>query len=100
MDVFSIIYTIVCLLCMPTTLRYDLQMFQLNSYRYSRYFRWWFPANILTHRKWWMIMVALCLLNKWLVIVAAVVIAASVYKELTKIKQGLKIHLANNEVYL
>ena len=29
-------------------------------------------------------MVALCLLNKWLVIVAAVVIAASVYKELTE----------------
>lgn len=84
MDIFSIIYTVVCLLCMPTTLRYDLQMFQLSSYRYSRYFRWWFPANILTHRKWWMIMVALCLLNKWLVIVAAVVVAVSIYKELTE----------------
>jgi UDP-N-acetylmuramoyl-tripeptide--D-alanyl-D-alanine ligase len=31
-----------------------------------------------------MIMVALCLLNKWLVIVAAVVVAVSIYKELTE----------------
>ena len=84
MEIFSLIYTIACLLCIPTTLRYDMQMFQLSSYRYSRYFRWWFPTNILTHRKWWMIIIALCLLNKWLTVVAVALAGASIYKELTE----------------
>ena len=84
MDIYSIIYIAVCLLCMPTALRYDMQMFQLSSYRYSRYFRWWFPTNILTHRKWWTIIIALCMLSKWLVAVAAALVAASIYKELTE----------------
>ena len=84
MDTFSVIYTLACLLCCIVTLRYDMQMFQLSSYRYDRYFRWWFPANILTHRKWWPIVILLCLLNKWLTIVAAIVAATSIYKELTE----------------
>ncbi len=84
MDIFSLIYTIVCLLGIPTALRYDMQMFQLSSYRYSRYFRWWFPANILTHRKWWTIIIALCALNKWLTIVAAMLVGLSIYRELTE----------------
>ena len=84
MDTFSIIYTLACTLCCIVTLRYDMQMFQLSSYRYDRYFRWWFPANILTHRKWWPIVILLCLLNKWLTIVAAIVAATSIYKELTE----------------
>lgn len=32
--------------------KYDIHIFQLNSYRYRRYMRWLFPANILTHNKW------------------------------------------------
>ncbi|MBQ5663652.1 MAG: UDP-N-acetylmuramoyl-tripeptide--D-alanyl-D-alanine ligase [Bacteroidaceae bacterium] len=84
MDIFSIIYTLAVVVCSIVTLRYDIQMFQLSSYRYSRYFRWWWPANIFTHRKWWPVAILLCLLNKWLTIVAIIIAAAIVYKELTE----------------
>lgn len=84
MDVFSIIYVAACLLCSLVTLRYDMQMFQLSSYRYSRYFRWWFPQNILTHRKWLLVLVVLCMLNGWLSIVAVAIVVVSIYKELTE----------------
>lgn len=84
MDIYTIIYVAACFVCSLVTLRYDMQMFQLSSYRYSRYFRWWFPQNILTHRKWWLILVALCLLNSWLSIVAVAIVALSIYKELTE----------------
>ena len=84
MDIFSIIYTLAVVACCIITLRYDIQMFQLNSYRYNRYFRWWWPANIFTHRKWWPIAILLCLLNKWLTIPAIIIVAASAYKELTE----------------
>ena len=29
------------------SVKYDIHMFQLNSYRYSRYFRWLLPGNIV-----------------------------------------------------
>ena len=84
MDIFSIIYTLAVIACSIVTLRYDIQMFQLSSYRYNRYFRWWWPANIITHRKWWPVAIILCLLNKWLTIPAAIIAATSIYKELTE----------------
>ena len=84
MDIFSIIFTLFVVACCIVTMRYDIQMFQLSSYRYSRYFRWWWPANILTHRKWWPLAIIACLLNKWLAIAAAIMAATSIYKELTE----------------
>lgn len=84
MDILYAIYTLACIICCIVTLRYDMQMFQLSSYRYDRYFRWWFPANIFTHRKWWPLMIALCLLNRWLATVAILIAAVSIYKELTE----------------
>ena len=84
MDIFSIIYTVACVICCIVTLRYDMQMFQLSSYRYDRYFRWWYPKNILTHRKWWPIVMLACLFSKWLMPVAAAMATLSIYKELTE----------------
>lgn len=85
MDIFSTTYTLAVIACCIVTLRYDIQMFQLSSYRYNRYFRWWWPANILTHRKWWSIAILLCLLlNKWLTIAAIIIATTSIYKELTE----------------
>ena len=84
MDIFSIIYTVACVICCIVTLRYDMQMFQLSSYRYDRYFRWWYPKNILTHRKWWPMVMLTCLFSKWLMPVAAAMAALSIYKELTE----------------
>ena len=84
MNILSIIYTLSVVACCIITLRYDIQMFQLSSYRYNRYFRWWWPANIFTHRKWWPIAILLCLLNKWFALVAIIIAATSIYKELTE----------------
>ena len=84
MDIFSIIFTLFVAACCIVTMRYDIQMFQLSSYRYSRYFRWWWPTNIFTHRKWWPLAIIACLLNKWLAIAAAIIAATSIYKELTE----------------
>ena len=46
MDHFSIKYAIVATLFFLMIAKYDIHMFQLSSYRYSRYFRWLVPGNI------------------------------------------------------
>ena len=47
MDHFTIKYAIVALLFFLMIAKYDIHMFQLASYRNSRYFRWLFPSNII-----------------------------------------------------
>ena len=93
MNILSIIYTLSVVACCIITLRYDIQMFQLSSYRYSRYFRWWWPANIFTHRKWWPVAILLCLLNQWLTIVATIIAATNIYKEITEKYKILKVYI-------
>ena len=46
MDHFTIKYAIVATLFFLMIAKYDIHMFQLSSYRYSRYFRWLVPGNI------------------------------------------------------
>lgn len=43
-----IIYTTVAVAFFVMIARYDIHMFQLSSYRYSRYFRWLVPGNIVS----------------------------------------------------
>lgn len=56
MDIISIILSVVQILVITLGItnatKYDIHMFQLNSYRYRRYMRWLMPTNILTHNKW------------------------------------------------
>ena len=47
MDHFTIKYAIVALLFFLMIAKYDIHMFQLASYRNSRYFRWLVPGNII-----------------------------------------------------
>ena len=47
MDHFTIKYAIVALLFFLMIAKYDIHMFQLASYRNSRYFRWLIPSNII-----------------------------------------------------
>ena len=47
MDHFTIKYAIVAMLFFLMIAKYDIHMFQLASYRNSRYFRWLFPSNII-----------------------------------------------------
>ncbi len=46
-----IIYTAVAFAFFVMIARYDIHMFQLSSYRYSRYFRWLFPGNIVSKNR-------------------------------------------------
>ena len=47
MNHFAIKYAIVAVLFFLMIAKYDIHMFQLASYRNSRYFRWLFPNNII-----------------------------------------------------
>lgn len=51
MDSTTIIYAIVALQFFLIIAAYDIHMFQLNSYRYSRYFRWLVPGNIVSLKR-------------------------------------------------
>ena len=51
MEGYTIIYAIVALLFFLVIAKYDIHMFQLSSYRYSRYFRWLVPGNIISIKR-------------------------------------------------
>lgn len=51
MDHFTISYAIVAILFFLVIAKYDIHMFQLSSYRYSRYFRWLIPGNIISIKR-------------------------------------------------
>ncbi len=59
MDTLSIINITTLTLLFLLAAKYDVHMFQLSSYRYNRYWRWLFPANIHTHGKWLLLLAAL-----------------------------------------
>ncbi len=48
---FTIIYTITAALFFLVIAKYDIHMFQLASYRNSRYFRWLCPKNIFSAKR-------------------------------------------------
>lgn len=51
MNGFTIMYTIAAALFFVMIAKYDIHMFQLSSYRYSRYFRWLVPGNIISAKR-------------------------------------------------
>ena len=51
MDHFTIKYAIVAMLFFLMIAKYDIHMFQLASYRNSRYFRWLAPYNIISIKR-------------------------------------------------
>ena len=51
MNHFAIIYAIVATIFFLVIAKYDIHMFQLSSYRYSRYFRWLIPGNIVSEKR-------------------------------------------------
>lgn len=48
---FTITYTIIAAIFFLIMAKYDIHMFQLSSYRYSRYFRWLVPGNIVSTKR-------------------------------------------------
>ncbi|MBR2325980.1 MAG: UDP-N-acetylmuramoyl-tripeptide--D-alanyl-D-alanine ligase [Alistipes sp.] len=51
MEQTAIIYTIAAALFFLVVAKYDIHMFQLSSYRNSRYFRWLVPGNIISFKR-------------------------------------------------
>lgn len=51
MEHYNIIYAIIATAMYLIVAKYDIHMFQLSSYRYSRYFRWLVPANIFSFKR-------------------------------------------------
>ena len=45
--------------------RYDIQMFQQNSYRYSRYWTWLKNGNILRHDRWFFLFMTAWWVLSW-----------------------------------
>ena len=48
---FTLIYTTLATLFFLVIAKYDIHMFQLSSYRNSRYFRWLFPKNVFSSKR-------------------------------------------------
>ena len=46
-----IIYAVIATIFFLFIAKYDIHMFQLASYRYSRYFRWLIPENIISKKR-------------------------------------------------
>ncbi len=56
MNGFTITYAIAATIFFIMIARYDIHMFQLSSYRYSRYFRWLVPGNIIGEKRFMALM--------------------------------------------
>lgn len=84
MSIATIIYIAICTVAFLFAARYDIHMFQLASYRNSRYFRWLWPDNIHTHRKWvWALLFACSFYPSYITgAVAAMATAWYIAKEL------------------
>ena len=62
-----VIYTVVAFAFFLLIAKYDIHMFQLSSYRYSRYFRWLVPGNIISEKRFYalLVFVSAFLPNSW-----------------------------------
>ena len=62
-----VIYTVVAFAFFLLIAKYDIHMFQLSSYRYSRYLRWLVPGNIISEKRFYalLVFVSAFLPNSW-----------------------------------
>jgi UDP-N-acetylmuramoyl-tripeptide--D-alanyl-D-alanine ligase len=80
MNVITIVFAICFLACWLAVLRYDIQMFQQNSYKPERFVNW-AKEHILGHWRWWLLILCGLVWNKYLALVAAAVMLVYAYKE-------------------
>lgn len=89
MTVISIVFAICFLLCWLAVLRFDIQMFQQNSYKPDRY-RTWLRDHLFGHWRWTLLLLAALVWNKYLSLVAA---AAMVLYAFLEYKAKYKIRI-------
>lgn len=77
----TIVFSIAFIIGWMSVVRYDVQMFQQNSYRFSRYWNWLKGGNILAHRRWWFILLPAAALHPYLPFAAAAVMLANAVVE-------------------
>lgn len=65
MNWFALLFTAAFCGAWFFTVRYDVQMFQQNSYRHRRYLAWLKGGNLLAHRRGWALLLPLLGLNHW-----------------------------------
>ena len=63
MNWFALLFAAVFCVAWFFTVRYDVQMFQQNSYRRGRYFTWLKGGNLLAHRRGWTLLLPLLALD-------------------------------------
>lgn len=81
MDWITIVFAIAYIIGWFSVVRYDVQMFQQNSYRYRRYLTWLKNGNLLGHRRWWLIFLPLASVSPYLVLAASAVLLANAVLE-------------------
>lgn len=85
-------FVLTSLICWFAVVRYDIQMFQQNSYRYSRYWTWLKNGNILRHdRGFFLFMTAWWVLSwnagsTWMASIALLILAFKEFRTGYKIK--------------
>ncbi len=85
MNWILLLFLLVYCCCWFAVTRYDVQMFQQNSYRFSRYFAWLKDGNWLSHGRAWMVLLPLLVLNRWTMWGAVALMVWLAWTELTRV---------------
>ena len=88
--VSTIVFLLCFVACWLAVLRYDIQMFQQNSYRPERFIPW-VKGHIMGHLRWALLALAALVWNKYLALAAAAIMAWYAFKEF---KTKYKISIA------
>lgn len=81
MSWFALLFSVVFCGAWFFTVRFDVQMFQQNSYRFGRYFTWLRGGNLLTHRRSWTLLLPVLALHRWTVWGAVALMAWLAWRE-------------------
>lgn len=77
MNWMTIVFLIVYVTGWMSVVRYDVQMFQQNSYRPGRYWTWLKSGNVLSHRRWWFIFLPFAVFHPYLLFAAEAIMLAN-----------------------
>lgn len=87
-------FAVAGLICWAAVVRYDIQMFQQNSYRYSRYWTWLKKGNFLRHGRWFFLLLTAWWLLSWNSLSVWMAVIALVIYPIGEFRQKYKIKIA------
>lgn len=93
MSIYTTVTLLLCILTFAAAVVRDIHIFQLSSYRYSRYFRWLIPANIFTRNRIYTAVLCVAFLSGYMqalfALAAFAIIAFEIFKSRKKEKTPL-----------